>query len=76
MAEQRRLPFASKKNCVCETKARTSQCMAAKLVVGRALNAKQPFRGIVGDTADPIWNTNYFSKGVPTSRYVAIGAPI
>jgi hypothetical protein len=35
-----------------------------------------PFRGIAGDTVDPVWNTRHFSQGVPTSRCVAIGAPI
>jgi hypothetical protein len=70
------LPLSSKKNCVFETKGRTNQCVAAELVAGRALNTRQAFRGNVGDAADPIWNTNYFSMGVPTSRFVAIGAPI
>ena len=37
---------------------------------------QRPFRGIAGDTVDPIWNTSHLSKGVPTSRCVAIGAPI
>jgi len=35
-----------------------------------------PLRGIAADTVDPIWNTSHLSKGVPTSRCVAIGAPI
>src|SRR5260370_29735566 len=34
------------------------------------------FRGIAGDAVDPVWNTSHFSKGVPTSRCVANGAPI
>jgi hypothetical protein len=37
---------------------------------------RRPFRVIAGVTVDPSWNTSHCSKGVPTSRCVAIGAPI
>jgi hypothetical protein len=43
---------------------------------GRRFEYQRSFRAMAGDTIDPVWNTSHFSKGVPTSRCVAIGAPI
>ena len=66
MAEQRRLPFAGKKNCVYETKGRTNQCVEAELVVGRARFEYQTM--VPKECARhgrPELETNYFSRAFP-----------